>query len=132
AKYLAHHATWRSHARLVVRWRNISDLVLVRHGSGPRGSMDDFSENACARRDDSRRVVKDNDILRSILNRCRVEYHHIRDPTDHSPILSSIFCNEDIETLRIFVQKVLGICKRRVLAERQEAIEDVVFHLGVL
>ena len=57
AKYLAHHSTWSSHARLVVRRRNISALVLVRRGAGPCGSVDDFSKSACARPADSRRVV---------------------------------------------------------------------------
>ena len=58
AKYLAHHSTRSSHARLVVRWRNISDLVLVRHRVGPCRSLDDFPKSACARPNDSRRVVK--------------------------------------------------------------------------
>ena len=57
AKYLAHHSTWSSHARLVVRRRNISSLILVRRGAGPCGSVDDFPKSACARPADSRRVV---------------------------------------------------------------------------
>ena len=50
AKYLAHHSTRSSHARLVVRRRNISALVLVRRGAGPCRSVDDFPKGACARR----------------------------------------------------------------------------------
>ena len=57
AKYLAHHSTRSSHARLVVRRRNISALVLVRRCAGSCGSVDDFPKSACARPADSRRVV---------------------------------------------------------------------------
>ena len=49
AKYLAHHSTRSSHARLVVRRRNISALVLVRRCARPCGSVDDFPKSACAR-----------------------------------------------------------------------------------
>ncbi len=58
AKYLAHHSTRSSHARLVVRRRNISDLVLVRRCARSCRSVDDFSKSACSRSADSGRVVK--------------------------------------------------------------------------
>src|SRR5262245_12961719 len=70
AKHLAHHSTGSSDARLVVRRRNISDLLLVRHCTGPCGSVDDFPKNIRARPDDSRRVVKSKrygaDFLKSL------------------------------------------------------------------
>src|SRR6266576_2390516 len=42
AKHLTHHSTRSSDARLVVRRRNISALVLVRRCAGPCGRLDDF------------------------------------------------------------------------------------------
>src|SRR4029450_1448508 len=57
AKYLAHHSTWSGHARLVVRQRDISGLVLVRCCVGPCGSVDDFPKSTPARHTDSRRVA---------------------------------------------------------------------------
>ena len=56
AKYLAHHSTRSSHARLALRRRNISALILVRHCAGPCGSVDDFPKTARAGAADSRRV----------------------------------------------------------------------------
>ena len=58
AKYLAHHSARSSHARLVVRRRNISDLVFVRRFASPCGRVDDFSKSASSRSADSGRVVK--------------------------------------------------------------------------
>ena len=48
AKHLAHHSTRSSHARLVVRRRNISTLVLVRRCAGPCRSVDDFPKSVSA------------------------------------------------------------------------------------
>ncbi len=57
AKHLAHHSTRSSHARVVVRRRNISALVFVRRRAGPCGSVDDFPKGVSAGALDSRRVV---------------------------------------------------------------------------
>ena len=56
AKHLAHHSTRSSHARLVVRRRNISTLVLVRRCAGPCRSVDDFPKGVSGGALDSRRV----------------------------------------------------------------------------
>src|SRR6266550_2966107 len=57
AKHLAHHSTRSSHARLVVRRRNISALVVVGRRAGTCRSVDDFPKSASAGALDSRRVV---------------------------------------------------------------------------
>src|SRR5947208_382980 len=57
AKYLAHHSTRSSHARVVVRRRNISALVVVRRCAGPCRRVVDFPKGVSAGALDSRRVV---------------------------------------------------------------------------
>ena len=57
AKHLAHYSTRSGHARLVVRRRNISVLVLARRCARSCGRVDDFPKSACARAVDSGRVV---------------------------------------------------------------------------
>src|SRR5215471_10675933 len=57
AKYLADHPTRSRHARLVVRWRNVSALIFVRRGPSPCWCVDDFPEAVCARTVDPGRLT---------------------------------------------------------------------------
>ena len=57
AKHLAHYSTRSSHARVVVRRRNISALVVVRRCAGPCRRVDDFPKVVSAGALDSRRVA---------------------------------------------------------------------------
>src|SRR5205814_4724748 len=49
AKHLTHHSTRSSDARLVVRRRKLSALLLVRRCAGPFRSVDDFPKSVCER-----------------------------------------------------------------------------------
>src|SRR5262249_40489428 len=57
AKHLTYHAPRRSHARLVVRRRIVSALVLVRHRLCSYRRLDDLSKGGGARATDSGRLI---------------------------------------------------------------------------
>src|SRR4029077_11597949 len=57
AKHFAYHPARSGHARLVVRRRNISTLILVRHGPGPCRRVDDFQKMGRTGTDNSGRLT---------------------------------------------------------------------------
>src|SRR5438874_4178403 len=67
AKYFAHHPARSGDARVVVRRRNVSALILVRRWPCPCRRMDHFPKSGCLRTADSGRL-SGNEVLLAISN----------------------------------------------------------------